>query len=306
MPFELNPQNLSRRAFLQGAALGTLGLTLLSNRAAALLASEAGSPYAPFRMGVQSYSLRNFNTDDALAKTQAMGLTYWESFLSHFPITDDPKVLAGYQEKLRAHNIRMLAYGVVDFSADEADARRKFVFAKAMGLQTLTASPNPDSLPLLDKLAPEYNIRVAIHNHGPGDEHYDTIEKEQAALQGRHPLIGICEDTGHRLRSGLDPVLSVNTFGKRVYGVHLKDVKDGPNGEKEFTEVGKGKLNTVALLRALKAHGFNGLISLEYEIHEQDPVPYMEQCLAVTRYAVRVVNGAKTNRPAPEPPAPGA
>jgi inosose dehydratase len=289
MTSERNSQSWSRRAFLQHSLLGVAGIAALPRSALAGRRGGEAPPYGPFQMGVQSYSLRAFKTEEALAKTKALGLKFWEAFPQHFPITDDPKRINEYKEQLRAHDIRMLTYGVVDFRNDEKDARRTFTFAKAMGIQTLSAYPQPDALNLLDKLVDEYKINIAIHNHGPGDDLYDKIEKEAAALQGHHERIGACEDTGHRLRSGENPVEAVTKFGKRVYGVHLKDVKDGPNGEKLFTEIGKGKLDTIGLLSVLRANKFHGVLSLEYEEHEQDPIPYMEQCLAVTRFAVRKI-----------------
>lgn len=282
---------LSRRTFLQTLAAGAVGTALGPYEA--VFAQEGEAAYAPFRMGMQSYSLRGYKVDEALAKTQALGLTWWEGFDAHFPITDDPKILAEYKDKLRAHGIRMVTYGVVDFHNNEADARRKFEFARAMEIVTLSASPSADSFPLLNMLTKEYKINIGIHNHGPGDELYDTIQKVWNALQGQSPRIGACVDTGHYLRSNQDPVAAVRKFGRRVYGVHLKDVKTGPNGEKQFTEIGKGALDTVGLLRALKASHYNsrGIVSLEYEEHADDPMPYIQECLAATRAAIEKLRG---------------
>jgi sugar phosphate isomerase/epimerase len=275
---------LSRRAFLRNAALSATGLLLLPSLQA--LGQNGGkSLYSMFRMGLQSYSLRNFPVDDALAKTQTLGLRWWEGYPEHFPITDDPKVIAEYQQKLKAHNIRMPTYGVVDFTNDEADARRKFNFAKSMGLRTFSASPQPDSLPLLDKLVQEYNVRIAIHNHGPGDNLYDTYEKVLAAIQGHDPRIGACLDTGHLLRSSETPETAVDKYGKRLYGLHLKNVKDGENGQKEFTEIGApgGLLDTIGLFKALYRVQYQGLVSLEYEEHADNPMPYIQQCFDTLR-----------------------
>ena len=282
---------VTRRTFLNSIALGAAGVALLPYETA--FAQESEAAYAPFRMGMQSYSLRGYNAEEALAKTQELGLTWWEGFDAHFPITDDPKTLADYKDKLRAHDIRMVTYGVVDFRNNEAEARRKFEFAKAMGIDTLSAYPSPDSFPLLSVLTQEYKINIGIHNHGPGDALYDTIPKVWTALQGQSPRIGACVDTGHYLRSDQDPVAAVRKFGKRVYGVHLKDVKSGPNGEKQFTEIGKGALDTVGLLRALKASHYSsrGILSLEYEEHEEDPMPYIRECLSATRTAIKKLRG---------------
>jgi inosose dehydratase len=280
---ETNSDRFSRRAFLRNVAVGAAGLTL----AASVKADDKKSPYAPFRMGIQSYSLRAFKAEDALKMTKELGLNYWESFEAHLPITDDPKKIDEYKAMLKAYDVKLVAFGVVSFNNNEADARKKFQFAKAMGLETLSAYPTYDALPLLDKLVAEYKINIGIHNHGPGDDLYDRIQKGTTALEGHHPRVGMCIDTGHYIRSDEDPVEAARKFGKRVFGIHLKDVKVKPDGGKEFTEIGKGKLDTVALLKVLKTNKFPGIVSLEYEEHEKEPMPYIQECLAATREAVK-------------------
>jgi len=151
---------LSRRETVAAMPrLGAAGLTLLP---AAARAGHAPNPYRPFRMAIQSYTLRNFKLDEALAKTKALGLNFWEGWDGHLPVTDDPGQIAMYKQKLAANGITMPTYGVVGFSTDEADARKKFVFAKAMGIRTLSAYPSYDSLTLLDKLTEEFKIN---HRH---------------------------------------------------------------------------------------------------------------------------------------------
>lgn len=306
MTFEHEPLPatvLSRRALLRkvfgAATLLSLPLLMESLAQAAVEDSlpqtanrgRASNLYAPFRMGIQSYSLRHFNTDEMLAKTKELGLHFLEAFPAHFPMTEDAVAIAGYKEKLKAANVRLLAYGVVDFSSDEADARKKLAFGKAMGIEFLTAYPRLDALPVLDKLVDEYGINIAIHNHGPGDDLYDTQDKMLKALQGRNPRIGSCLDTGHYLRSGINPVQVAREVGTRLLDVHLKNVKEGPNGTKEFTEIGVpgGLLDTVALLRHLVEDKYHGPLMLEYEEHEDNPMPQIKECLdAVQRFTKTV------------------
>lgn len=274
---------LSRRDLFQ-TALG--GATLL-----ALKPSSAGesqnsqSPYGPFKMGIQSYSLRHFNLDEALQITQQLGLHYWEGFMSHIPLTNDPQQIDRFKQKLAAHNIRMLAYGVVGFSNNEQEARRTFEFAKAMQIPVLSAYPSPDSLPLLDRLTAEYRIAIAIHNHGPGDALYGHPAQVLKAVQGRNPLIGACEDTGHMLTAKEDPVAAQLRYGKRLLDVHLKAVKATPEGGREFTDIGDpdSLLDTIGYLDILLRLRYNRLVALEYELHEEDPVPSIQRCLEAVR-----------------------
>lgn len=168
-------QHLTRRELLRGAAVAASALCLPFLVQVGAFADDPpqkaafkpgsvriASPYAPFRMGIQSYSLRHFSTDDMLAKTRELGLTFLEAYPMHFPITADPKVIDGYKDKLKTANIQLVAYGVVDFGGDETDARKKFEFGKAMGVETLSAYPKPEILPVLDKLTEEYKINSTL------------------------------------------------------------------------------------------------------------------------------------------------
>ena len=208
--------------------------------------------YAPFRMGLQSYSLRGYRSggrpdvDKALAVTKELGIHNWEAYPEHIPMTADPQQIAEWKHRLESDGVTLMGYGVVHLGKDEAADRRSFEFARAMGLKYLSASPDPGSFDLLDKLVAEYGVAVGIHNHGPGD-HFAKIETIEKAIKDHHHLIGCCVDTGHFLRSREDPVRAVEVFGKRVYGVHLKDVKDA----RTFTILGQGDLRTVDLLKAL-------------------------------------------------------
>jgi inosose dehydratase len=276
---------LSRRTFLSSAALGAAGIVVGSRTEDA--DARAAAPYGGFRMGLQSYSLRAFPLDDALAKTKALGLGYWEAFDGHLPVTADPARLAEYRTRLSNAGVRVLAYGVVSFGSDMATNRRLFEFARAMGIRTLSADPSPAALPLLEELVREFKINIAIHNHGPRAR-YDKIQEVASAIEGRHPRIGACVDTGHFLRSGEDPVAAIRRFGRRTYGVHLKDVKD----KRQFTELGKGDLDLPRVLAELRQLDYRNVLALEYEEHERDPIPYIEECLTAVKGAVQQI-GAK-------------
>jgi len=280
---------LSRRELLRSTAFGAAGLALLPSMAHA---GRAPGSYKPFKMAIQSYTLRGFKLDEALAKTKALGLTYWEGWDGHLPITDDPRQIDLYKQKLAANGIQMPTYGVVGFSNNEADARKKFEFAKAMGIRTMSAYPTLDSLTMLDKLVEEYKINLGIHNHGPGDSLYDTIDKQVVALKGHSLRIGACIDTGHYLLSDERPETAAGTFGTRVYGVHLKDVKGIPGGKKSFTELGKGALDVNVFLKEIIKFGYpqRGVLSLEYEEHADDPTPYIEECLKTLRNSLDTIN----------------
>lgn len=279
--FDPGAVRLSRRR-----ALAT-GLAAVSAAAASLnwtaLASEdppaAAGPYGPFQMGIQSYSLRNFKVDQALAMTQELGLHVWESYPAHIPA--EAATAAASKQKTAAAGVTVNGFGVIAFSADHDANRKFFEFGKALGVGYFSADPDPRAFDSLDKLCEEYGIGVGIHNHGPGHR-YATIESIQAAIKDHHPRIGCCVDTGHFLRSKIDPVAAVEAFDKRIFGVHLKDVKDATT----FTVLGEGDLRIADLLKALAARKYSYALALEYEEHPENPMAEIQQCLAATRKAV--------------------
>ena len=279
----------NRREWLAaGCALaGSLGLNLSSTaRGSQASAPETGGPYAPFKMGLQSYSLRGLTKNGqadlamALAATKDLGLHYWESYPAHVPAEGGARRVHAIKEDLAIAGVSVIGYGVVPFKKDIAANEPMFAFAKAMGIQYLSADPDPDAFDSLDKLVEKYGIAVGIHNHGPGHR-YDKIETIANAIKNHHEKIGCCVDTGHFLRSKIDPVDAVEAFGKRVYGVHLKDVKDA----KTFTILGQGDLRTVDLLKVLARNKYNYCLAIEYEEKPENPVADIKACLVAAQKA---------------------
>ncbi len=281
--------NLNRREWLAaGCALaGSFGLNSSSNvRGNQSSSPEADGPYAPFKMGIQSYSLRGLTRNGqadlgmALAATKDLGLHYWESYPAHVPAQGGARAIHAIKDDLAGAGVNLIGYGVVPFKKDIAANEPVFAFAKAMGIQYLSADPDPDAFDSLDKLVEKYGVAVGIHNHGPGHR-YDTIEKITSAIKNHHEKIGCCVDTGHFLRSKVDPVDAVDAFGKRVYGVHLKDVKDANT----FTILGQGDLRTVDLLKALARNKYSYCLAIEYEEKPENPVADIKACLVAAQKA---------------------
>jgi sugar phosphate isomerase/epimerase len=281
--------SLSRRDVLKAAAVGALAAFELSGAPRAAVAAEPGhDPYAGLKMGMQSYSLRGYPVGAALKHTRTLGLHYWESFPAHIPLSTLPKNLAASKALLKDAGVTLLAYGVVDFDANETAARQKFDFGKAMGLLAFSANPRKDkqTFDLLDKLVAEYGIAIAIHNHGPG-ANYDKIDDVVKMVKDRHPKIGACVDTGHYLRSDENPVEAIDRLRERLYGVHLKDVRTLPGAKrrKQFTILGQGDLDLAGCLKLLKKLNYDGCLSLEYEENPDNPLSDIAVSLQAVRQA---------------------
>ncbi len=291
MTLPTNTRDLTRRDVL-AAGLAATGMLVAGRSATAIPAGVSGAAdeYGPFKMGLQSYSLRGFTTDGhadlkkALAGTKELGLHYWEAFPAHVPLTADGAKIQEIKSELEAAGVHLNGWGVTGLGKDEAADRKVFEFARAMGLGYLTVDPDPDSFDLLDKLVEEYGIPIGIHNHGPGHK-FALIDTIANAIKDHSPKIGCCIDTGHFLRSKEDPVRAVEVFGKRVFGVHLKDVKNAQT----FTVLGQGDLRTVDLLKALAANKYSYCLAIEYEEKEENPLDDIKACLAEARKAIAAI-----------------
>ncbi len=273
----------SRRDFLalSTAALGAGIIPSALRRAFGAPAATAG--HIP--LGVQSYTLRDFPVGKAIQTAKDVGFEHIEFFGSHFPPNSSDEKIEAMKTKMAGMGLRISAHGVNGFGKDHEANRRLFAFAKKAGIKNLSADPSEDSFDSLDKLVAEFDIRIAIHNHGPGAR-YDKIADVLKAIKGHDPRIGACADLGHYIRSGEDPVKAITLFEGRLYGIHLKDF-DEPKKDAKGVILGKGHLDVVGVYRALKKVNFplDGALSLEYEEHASNPVPDVTECVAVAREA---------------------
>jgi sugar phosphate isomerase/epimerase len=267
----------SRRGFLKGTFGGVAALCLVSGEA-----SRAAGPYGPFQVGIQTYSLRAFDRARMLQLVQELDLRFIESVDNHFPRTADKAVQKQYRQALKAANVKLVATYTGFGQGDAAADRALFEYARAMRIECLVGDPMPEHMGTLDELVEQFGINVAIHNHGPGTR-YDKIQDVLDAMAGHHARIGACIDYGHFIRSDEDPLSAIRAFGRRIYDVHLKDV----TSDKVFTELGKGALDLEGSLKQLHKQGFEGPLVLEYEEHAEDPMPYIRECLATLRQAIK-------------------
>jgi inosose dehydratase len=288
----MSPQ-FNRRSFVQRTlvAAAAAGATWFDvPRLFADTRAQSLKKYGGFPMGIQSYSLRAFGIDGpegALAKIHELELHWVEFFRAHFPPTQDPAKIQEMKDKLAKYGLTISAHGVQGFNKDHDANEAFFKFAKAAGIRNISADPTPDAFDSLDKLVARYDIRIAIHNHGPGAR-YDKIDNLLDAVKGRDKRIGACADLGHYIRSAEDPVEVIQKIGDRLFGVHLKDFAEQKKQTKGVL-LGKGHLDVVGVFKALKKVKFpaDGALSLEYEENPNDPMGEIKECLAIAAEAAQ-------------------
>jgi sugar phosphate isomerase/epimerase len=146
----------------------------------------------------------------------------------------------------------------------------------------IVATCNPPVVPRLEKFAKQFDIKVAIHNHGPEDNKFPSPYDVLAAVKGMDPRIGLCIDIGHTVRTGTDVVKAINDAGSRVLDLHAKDLRDLKDKGSQCI-VGEGAIPFPEIFRALERVRFGGFVNLEYEIDADDPLPGMRQSFAYMR-----------------------
>jgi sugar phosphate isomerase/epimerase len=276
----------TRRRFLKAA--GGAALVLGSGARA-----RAGSDkFGGFLMGIQSYTLREFSAEDVLQFAHDEGLGSIEFFDRHFSIGSSDEAIQAMCSRAEGLGIKILGHGVNAFTKDHAANRRIFEFARKVGIRNISADPHEDSFDSLEKLVAEYQIRIAIHNHGPGAR-YDKVADVLNAIRDRHELIGACADLGHYIRSAEDPVRAIYLLKGRLFGIHLKDFAE-PKADAKGVILGKGQLDVEGVFTALREVEFpaDGSLSLEYEENPQDPREDVRECLAIAAEAAQRTRGA--------------
>ena len=272
----------SRRNFLKIAA-GTAAALGTRNWARA----AESDPFGGFPLGLQSYTLRDFKVDQALEEIKNLGLHHVEFFNAHFTSKSSDADIEAMKSKTQALGIKIAGHGVNPFTKDHEANRRWFEFAKKAGIRNLSADPTEDSFDSLDKLVEEYQIRIAIHNHGP-NARYSKVTDVLHAIKGHNPLIGACADLGHYIRSGEDPVRVIHLLEGRLYGVHLKDFAE-QKAQAKGVLLGKGHLDVVGVFQALKKVNFpaDGCLSIEYEENPKNPLADVKECVAIAAEGAR-------------------
>lgn len=267
---------MRRREFLGAVAASTL-LPQMTGRAALRLPSGSS-----LKLGVASYSLRKFPFEKCLEMAKALDVQYLNFKDVHIPRTDPPEAIQAAKARVEAAGFTIMGGGTITMKNDEAQVRADFEYARLAGMPLIVAAPTPDSLDVVERLAKQSGIRIAIHNHGPEDKYFPSPYDAYAAIKGRDPHMGLCVDIGHTVRAGVDPTRAVLELRDRVYDLHLKDLRDLKDRDSQVI-VGKGAIDFPGLFRALVKIGFTGHAGLEYEIDEDDPLPGMQQSMAYMR-----------------------
>ncbi len=256
--------------------------------AAAAVAAAGGAPASAARssagllkLGVASYSLRKFSRAQTIEMLKTLGANYVSIKSFHLPYEASAAETKAGADEFRAAGITVLSGGNIDLK-DPATLQDMFQYAKAAGLPMMVCAPKHETLDAVEKLVREFDIKIAIHNHGPEDKFYPTPQSALTDLEGRDPRMGVCVDVGHTTRTGADVVEWIRRAGPRLFDLHIKDLANLMDRDSQV-EVGRGAMPVVAIFKQLKAMNYQGGVMLEYEINADTPLPGMIESIAYMR-----------------------
>jgi sugar phosphate isomerase/epimerase len=281
---------VSRRNFLQAGALAAAACAVTGTAPAAAAAeavAEKGKP-SPIKLGLASYTFRNFTRAQLIADMKQLNLTdlNCKDTKDHLPM--DPAAEDAAMADYAANGIKVHAVGTVYFPKDEDDdIRSKFEYAKRAGVKVIvTGDPTVATLPRIEKFVKEYDIRIAIHNHGPEDKIWHSPYDVLAAVKNMDPRIGCCIDIGHACRAGANVPQAIRDVGPRLFNMHTKDLTDFTSKESQVA-VGQGIIPFRAIFESLIEIDYKGFVDLEYEINGDNPMPGVIESFAFMRGVLR-------------------
>jgi sugar phosphate isomerase/epimerase len=245
-------------------------------------AAEATSDDAlPFELGLASYTTRKFTLEETVAMAKRLDLNHLCLKSFHLPLDATAEEIAAAAKVVKDAGLDLYGGGVVSMKKPE-NVEQAFAYAKAAGMRTIVGVPAPEVLPLVNEKVKQFDIEVAIHNHGPGDKVYPTPESAYEKVKDLDKRIGLCMDIGHTLRIGANPVADAERFADRLLDVHVKDVT-AAEASGSTVEIGRGVIDIPAFLKTLVKINYTRIVSFEYEKDADDPLPGLAESVGYVR-----------------------
>jgi len=283
----MTASGLSRRRFLGVAAGGALAGAIgaaAPDEAHALSAASAPDPArTPVKLGIASYSLRELPRAAAIDAIGSLGSPYVNIKSFHLPYEASPEELEVGRGEFEDAGLQIVGGGTIYLQEeDDAHIRRHFEYARLCGMPLMVIGPTAATLPRIERFVREYDIEVAIHNHGPEDPHFPGPQDALPVIRDMDPRVGVCVDAGHTARTGIDVAEAVAMAGDRLLDMHIKDLADLSVKESQCI-VGQGAMPVSRIFRELERMDYQGYVNLEYEIDAADPVPGMVRSMDYMR-----------------------
>jgi len=281
----MTKKSQDRRQFLQLAGAGAVAsMAGARNSLGQIRRSSGRRPRKPlFQLGLASYTLRKFDLDDTLAMTKRLDLKYicFKSF--HLALDSTPAQIEATVAKVNGAGLTLYGGGVISMKKED-EVHQAFDYAKAAAMKVIVASPAPQMLPMINEKVRQYDIKVAIHNHGPGDKYFPIPSAIYKQVKDLDKRIGICHDIGHTKRFGADPLAETEQYADRLHDVHIKNVSAATAETKgDAVEMGRGVIDIPKFIRILVKIKYDGIVSFEYEKDADDPMAGLAESVGYVR-----------------------
>jgi inosose dehydratase len=277
----------TRRDFVKKSIAGAVGGALLPLSGVEAARADVKKEDA-FKLGIAGYSFLHFKLDESLAIMRKLDVHYLCIKDFHLPYKSTAEEIAAFHAKLKESDVTGYAVGPI-YVKTQQEIDNAFDYARRVGVKLVVGIPNHEDLPYLEKKVKEFDIKFAIHNHGPEDKLYPNAASVYTKIKDLDARIGLCFDMGHNKRDNQDSVADLGKYAKRIFDMHLKNVtaaeKDG-----KTCELGRGVIDIPAFVKMLRKSGYNGCCSLEYEKDMKEPLAGMAESVGYFR---GVVDGTK-------------
>jgi sugar phosphate isomerase/epimerase len=267
----------NRRRFITAAG------AFLSLNARVGFSAPNATHFSDIKLGVASYSLRKLSRAQAIAAVKELKTPYLNIKEFHLLYTSTPAELEAGRKEFENAGLQIAGGGTISLREDtDSDVRKYFEYAKRSGMPLMVIAPTQQTMPRIERFVKEYNIKAAIHNHGPEDKFFPAPQDALKVVKNMDPRVGLCIDVGHTARTGADVVQSIAEAGPRLLDMHIKDLRSLSDKDSQC-RVGEGVMPVVAIFKQLKKMKYEGMVNLEYEIDAENPVPGMIQSFAYMR-----------------------
>jgi inosose dehydratase len=270
----------NRRSFLKTAGTGMAAVVLPHWTNASVPAGGEKKKGVDFQLGVASYSLRKFSQEEALDMTLRCGVDRICFKSMHLPLDSDKNTIKEAVALCKKKGITLYGGGVI-YMNNKEEADRAFEYAKTAGMDLIVGVPRHELLAYVEGKVKAYNIKLAIHNHGPGDDLYPSAKSAYKLIKNMDKRMGLCIDIGHTKRIDRNPGQDLKDFFDRVHDIHIKDVT-AAKAEGKTCIIGRGVIDFPSFLKTVVKMGYKGTLALEYEADANDPLPGMMESFGYT------------------------
>ena len=226
-------------------------------------------PKDSFHLGMAGWTFHKFDLEKTLETMKQLDVHYLCIKDFHLPLDSSEEDISKFHKKLTESNV--IGYGVGPiYMKSEAEVDRAFAYAQRVGVKVLVGVPNYELLDYVEKKVKQYDIKLAIHLHGPDMPMYPNAEDIWNNVNNRDARMGMCLDIGHNLRYGSDSLSDYKKYHSRVFDIHLKDVTGNTKADKSV-ELGRGCIDFPLFVKLLRKYNYTGSVSLEYEKDMSNP-----------------------------------